>query len=1311
MHEDAPSAPGAIQSRISMRLLSERVQRLVEGYRELGHLHADLDPLGLVQRGSPEISLENYGLADEDLDLVFSSENVAGPNRKTLRDLVSLLRETYCRTIGVQMSHLNDLELLSWLQTRMESTRNRLPMSRADRIRVFQQVIGAEVFEQFLQNKFLGSKRFSLEGAESLIPLLERLVERAARSNVNEIVIGMAHRGRLNVLANVLKKPASLIFAEFQDKIDPSASLDDGGGDVKYHLGFSIDRVFGEGSDEHRVHLSLAFNPSHLEWVNTVVQGRVRAKQDRLADSGRTRALPILIHGDAAFAGQGIIAEALNMSELEGYRVGGTVHIVVNNQVGFTTSPENAKSTTYATDVARMLQIPIFHVNGEDPEAVCQVVDLAVDFRQRFHRDALIELWCYRKLGHNEGDEPSYTQPVMYRAIASKPSIRMAYLAYDDAHPAPEGGPPITVEETDAIAAARRRELEGELEVANKLETPPRPSTFAGAWARLKGGADNKVPEVPTKVTTAAIKEVTRALTTTPPDFHVHPKLQKLIIESRAQMGAGEKPADWGMGEALAFGTLLAQGTRVRLSGQDSRRGTFSHRHSVMYDHEDGHPYTPLAHLGPKQGVFEVIRQPAHGRGRAGLRLRLQPGHARRAHHLGGAVRRLRERGAGDHRPVHQLVGGEVAPGERSRAAPAARHGGAGARALQRAPRSVPQPLRQRQHAGLQPDHAGPVFPRAPAAGAAPLPQAAHHHVAQEPPAAPGGHLADQRLHRGGLPAHHRRSGGEGSGARQAGAALHGQDLLRPHCRARGAQVRRRRHHPRRAAVSALQGRAAGDAGGVSRGDAGGLGAGRAEEHGRLGVHEPGAAAALGRVVSLVGRHATALGQPGDRVGQAAHARADAVGGGSVRKRSDLMAMELRVPALGESVREATLGAWRHAEGDEVSVDEPLVEVESEKATVEVPSPGAGVLRKILRKAGDTVAVGEVIAEIEQLGAQVAASPAKTTQPTSETSAAAVGSKESNGRKGDGGGNGRPAAEPVRAAPSARRALTESGLAVDEVKGSGRGGRISKQDVTRALEEQARAPAPSPAPVEAPAAIRPVPVADGARERVVPMSPLRKTVARRLVEAQHAAAILTTFNEIDMSSVLALRERHQERFVKQHGIKLGFMSFFVKAAIDALKTYPGVNAEVRGADIVYKDHYDIGVAVGGGKGLVVPVVRDADRLSFAEVEATIAELAGRARDNKLALKDLEGGTFTISNGGVYGSLLSTPILNPPQSGILGLHAIQKRPVASGDAVVVRPMMYVALSYDHRLVDGREAVQFLVRVKECVEDPERLLLEV
>src|SRR4051812_18795467 len=419
------------------------------------------------------------------------------------------------------------------------------------------------------------------------------------------------------------------------------------------------------------------------------------------------------------------------------------------------------------------------------------------------------------------------------------------------------------------------------------------------------------------------------------------------------------------------------------------------------------------------------------------------------------------------------------------------------------------------------------------------------------------------------------------------------------------------------------------------------------------------------------------------------------------------MALTLRVPALGESIREATLGAWKRAEGDEVSADEPLVEVESEKATLEVPSPGAGVLRKILRKSGETVAVGDVIAEIDQIGASAQIGAGASSSKAPGPAAPTVGSTSANGGA-------------VRAAPSARKAMAESGLAPEDVKGSGRGGRISKQDVDRTLQARTDTRTPrteiteitpppnrEPEPFEAPAA-RP---STDVRERVVPMSPLRRTVARRLVEAQHNAAILTTFNEVDMSNVLALRERYQDRFVKAHGIKLGFMSFFVKAAIDALKAFPAVNGEVRGSDIIYKDHYDIGVAVGGGKGLVVPVVRDADRLGFAEVEAAIADLASRARDNKLTMKELEGGTFTIPNGGIYGSMLSTPILNPPQSAILGLHAIQKRAVVAGDAVVVRPMMYLALSYDHRLIDGREAVQFLVRVKECVEEPDRILIGV
>jgi 2-oxoglutarate dehydrogenase E2 component (dihydrolipoamide succinyltransferase) len=422
-----------------------------------------------------------------------------------------------------------------------------------------------------------------------------------------------------------------------------------------------------------------------------------------------------------------------------------------------------------------------------------------------------------------------------------------------------------------------------------------------------------------------------------------------------------------------------------------------------------------------------------------------------------------------------------------------------------------------------------------------------------------------------------------------------------------------------------------------------------------------------------------------------------------------------------------------------VQVDEPLVEVESEKATVALPAPAAGVLRKVLRNSGDTVAVGETIGELEEGAAAQAASPLGSgPMPGGVVPAAKAGNGAGQqaaasprpAPRSDYGGRaatGEPAEAPqrpaTRAPPSARRLMAEHGVAAEAVRGSGPGGQVRKEDVLRALE----APAPAPAPeepgervgvrggaVHAPAHARaPAPRVDGAgaRERAVPMTALRRTVARRLVEAQHTAAILTTFNAVDMTRVLALRERHGEAFHARHGVKLGFMSFFVKAAVEALRAFPTVNAEVRGTDIVYKDHYDVGVAVGGGKGLVVPVIRDADALSFAEIEKTVGDLARKARENRITMDDLEGGTFTISNGGIYGSLLSTPILNPPQSGILGLHKIEKRAVVGdGDQVVVRPMMYLALSYDHRIVDGREAVSFLVRVKEAVEDPERILLE-
>jgi 2-oxoglutarate dehydrogenase E2 component (dihydrolipoamide succinyltransferase) len=419
------------------------------------------------------------------------------------------------------------------------------------------------------------------------------------------------------------------------------------------------------------------------------------------------------------------------------------------------------------------------------------------------------------------------------------------------------------------------------------------------------------------------------------------------------------------------------------------------------------------------------------------------------------------------------------------------------------------------------------------------------------------------------------------------------------------------------------------------------------------------------------------------------------------------MSIPLKVPSLGESVTQATIGAWLKNEGDVVQADEPLVEVESEKATVALPAPAAGVLRRVLKQTGDTVGIGEIVGELEEGAAAQAASPVGS----GPVPGAGVPAAQGNGApKGSAATPAEPppAARATRAPPSARRLMAEHGVPAEAVRGSGPGGQVRKEDVLRALESsrdvpaEARGPAPAPAPRGGGAA----------RERVVPMTALRRTVARRLVEAQHTAAILTTFNEVDVSRVLALRERHGDAFLARHGVKLGFMSFFVKAAVEALRAFPAVNAEVRGTDVIYKDHYDVGVAVGGGKGLVVPIIRDADALSFAEIEKAIGELARKARENRITMDDLEGGTFTISNGGIYGSLLSTPILNPPQSGILGLHKIEKRAVVGeGDQVVVRPMMYLALSYDHRIVDGREAVSFLVRVKEAVEDPERLLLEV
>ena len=578
-------------------LRQERVDMLIRVYRVRGHVIAQLDPLGHGPASHPELELAYYGLTEADLDLTFSCRTMRGAPVLTLRQIVKRLKTTYCGPIGVQYMHIDDPETKDWLQARMEATENHRSLSRDEQVRIFAKLTDAEVFESFLQKKYVGAKRFSLEGGESLIPLLDLALEAAGAQGIEEVLIGMAHRGRLNVLANIVGKSPQQIFREFDDKA-PNQHI--GRGDVKYHLGHSGTRTTPDG---RTMRVQLCFNPSHLEFVGPVVAGRVRAHQDRLGDKERDRALAIVIHGDAATAGQGVVQELLNMSQLPGYAVGGTVHIVVNNQIGFTTPVEASRSSHYATDIAKMLQVPIFHVNGEHPEGVAQVVQLAMDFRAMFHRDVVIDMYCYRRLGHNEGDDPTFTQPLMYKAIRARKSVVEGYLD----HLLGLGG--LTRAEADGIAQKSQQRLEEELSQARAL--PPLQETLRPhtPWSHYRGGKDREVPEVATALPLARLTDLLTAQTRLPGDFTPHPKIQKLL-ENRGEMAAGRKALDWGAGEALALASIAAEGRHVRLSGQDVGRGTFSHRHAVLHDFADGHLHTPLQHIGPDQGEVEIWDSP-----------------------------------------------------------------------------------------------------------------------------------------------------------------------------------------------------------------------------------------------------------------------------------------------------------------------------------------------------------------------------------------------------------------------------------------------------------------------------------------------------------------------------------------------------------------------------------------------------------------------------------------------------------------------------------------------------------------------------
>ena len=560
-----------------------RVNELIHAYRVRGHLMADTDPLEFKVRSHPDLDVNTHGLSLWDLDREFPVAGFAGKRMMKLRDVLGVLRDSYCRTVGIEYMHMQDPAERRWLQERLEE-KAQAP-DRDEQLHVLQRLNAAEAFETFLQTKYVGQKRFSLEGGESLIPLLDGVLQRAADEGLDEVAMAMPHRGRLNVLANSVGKSYAQIFREFEGNLDPRTAH--GSGDVKYHLGAEGDFTSRGGK---KVAVSLQANPSHLEAVNPVLEGVVRAKQDMInkGEQGFT-VLPVLLHGDAAFAGQGVVAETLQMAQLRGYRTGGTVHVVVNNQVGFTTGPHSARSSVYATDVARMVQAPIFHVNGDDPEACVRVAKLAFDYRQAFKKDVVIDMVCYRRRGHSEVDEPSFTQPLMYDTIDAKRSVRKTYTENLI------GRGDITVEEAEDALRDYQEQLEkvfqGTREAAKAEPMRPEPEATG-------------VDDLTTAISREVVKAVADSQVTLPEGFTSHPRLLPQM-QKRAKM-IDDGTIDWAMGETLAFGSLLMEGRPVRLAGQDARRGTFGHRHAVIVDRATGGEHTPLAHLSPDQAPYYV---------------------------------------------------------------------------------------------------------------------------------------------------------------------------------------------------------------------------------------------------------------------------------------------------------------------------------------------------------------------------------------------------------------------------------------------------------------------------------------------------------------------------------------------------------------------------------------------------------------------------------------------------------------------------------------------------------------------------------
>ncbi len=819
------------------------VAKLIRVHRVRGHLIADLDPLRWKEPMTPrELDPATYGLTIWDLDREFLTDGVGGVDKMRLGDLLGVLRDAYCRTIGVEYMHIQDTDEQQWIQEKFEGVQPEVSKERKHRI--LERLNAAESFEKFLATKYVGTKRFGIEGAESAIPILDEILSNAADAEFDGAVLGMAHRGRLNVLSNIMGKSYEAIFSEFEGHVDPTSVQ--GSGDVKYHLGMKGKYVSPSGAD---VAIELAANPSHLETVGPIVMGMVRALQDQIEPPGAFSVLPVLIHGDAAFAGQGIVAESLAMSDIGGYRIGGTIHLIINNQIGFTTAPQYARSSLYCSDVAKTIQAPIFHVNGDDPEACVHVAELAWEYRQRFHKDVVIDMVCYRRYGHNEGDDPSYTQPLMYKAIAERRSVRKLYV-----ESLVQRGD-ITVDEAEQALADFQDKLQVALDETRSQAPPtitvPKPPRPLGV-----------LPHIPTGVERPVLDRIFARLTEYPEGFTIHPKLGRQFEGRAATYAEGE--VDWATAEALAVGSLVLEGHPVRLAGQDSRRGTFSQRHAALIDFETGEPWIPLDDLGAdaKFWVFDSLLSEyaalgfEYGYAQAN-RDALVMWEAQFGDFINGAQIVIDQ----------YIVAAEDKWGQQNGvgAPAAARLRGAGSRAQLGAHRAVPDPRRRGQHADRQHHDRGELLPPPAPPGALRASHAAHRVHAQAGSAHEADPLTDRRSHVGFVPGDPRRPGRHRCRRGAPDRVLLGQGRV-GRDRRTGQARRTGRRRPGRAALPVADRADARDPREVPQRPRAPLAPGGAREHGRLELRRAQHLADQGAGLRPAARRPRRVGQPGDRL-------------------------------------------------------------------------------------------------------------------------------------------------------------------------------------------------------------------------------------------------------------------------------------------------------------------------------------------------------------------------------------------------------------------------------------------------------------